>query len=231
MPVTVWDRTLGDALKKSGLGVYINDSDLAHMMAISEFARIVSAPTPPAQPTQAGMNEAIDRMRRENNLSIDGDNAYKRDLLDCVIGALAFGKQGTTPPPEGHWLHQFWEIGDAERKERDAAPPAQQSQAATDVLAERRRQIEVEGWTPEHDDAHSCDEIAAFACFYAMPPAARDWDATSTGYAETLGEAIKPDGWDGKTGDRRRELVKAGALILAEIERLDRADKKELSNV
>lgn len=27
--------------------------------------------------------------------------------------------------------------------------------AFRDVLAERRRQIEVEGWTPEHDDEHS----------------------------------------------------------------------------
>lgn len=96
-------------------------------------------------------------------------------------------------------------------------------QAWLDVQAERRRQVEAEGWTPEHDDEHACDEIAAFACFYAMPPAARDWDTSSTGYGDTLGEAILPEGWEPKTGDRRRELVKAAALILAEIERLDRA--------
>ncbi len=92
-----------------------------------------------------------------------------------------------------------------------------------DVQAERLRQVEAEGWTPEHDDEHACDEIAAFACFYAMPPAARDWDASSTGYGDTLGEAILPEGWEPKTGDRRRDLVKACALALAEIERLDRA--------
>ncbi|HBP0026005.1 TPA: hypothetical protein L5G20_006462, partial [Pseudomonas aeruginosa] len=92
-----------------------------------------------------------------------------------------------------------------------------------DVQAERRRQVEAEGWTPEHDDEHACDEIAAFACFYAMPPAARDWDTSSTGYGDTLGEAILPEGWEPKTGDRRREMVKACALTLAEIERLDRA--------
>ncbi|HCR1324216.1 TPA: hypothetical protein ONA27_002405 [Pseudomonas aeruginosa] len=104
-----------------------------------------------------------------------------------------------------------------------AAPTGQTPQAWLDVQAERRRQIEAEGWTPEHDDEHACDEIAAFACFYAMPPAARDWDASSTGYGDTLGEAILPEGWEPKTGDRRRELVKACALGLAEIERLDRA--------
>lgn len=104
-----------------------------------------------------------------------------------------------------------------------AAPGTEVPQAWLDVQAERLRQVEAEGWTPEHDDAHTCDEIAAFACFYAMPPAARDWDASSTGYGDTLGEAIVPEGWEPKTGDRRRDLVKAGGLILAEIERLDRA--------
>lgn len=99
-------------------------------------------------------------------------------------------------------------------------------QAWLDVQAERRRQVQAEGWTPEHDDEHTCDEIAAMACFYAMPPAARDWDARSTGYGDTLGCAMLPDGWVAKTGDRRRELVKAGALIVAEVERLDRASAK-----
>ncbi|HCL3296225.1 TPA: hypothetical protein N1999_002140 [Pseudomonas aeruginosa] len=103
-------------------------------------------------------------------------------------------------------------------------PAGDVPQAWLDVQAERRRQVEAEGWTPEHDDEHACDEIAAFACFYAMPPAARDWDTSSTGYGDTLGEAILPEGWEPKTGDRRRELVKAGGLILAEIERLDRAE-------
>ncbi|HHQ4216812.1 TPA: hypothetical protein ACSQFT_001813 [Pseudomonas aeruginosa] len=104
-----------------------------------------------------------------------------------------------------------------------AAPGKEVPQAWLDVQAERLRQVEAEGWTPEHDDEHACDEIAAFACFYAMPPAARDWDASSTGYGDTLGEAILPEGWEPKTGDRRRDLVKACALALAEIERLDRA--------
>ncbi|MGI0825650.1 hypothetical protein ACRCP5_00010 [Pseudomonas aeruginosa] len=104
-----------------------------------------------------------------------------------------------------------------------AAPGKEVPQAWLDVQAERRRQITAEGWTPEHDDGHACDEIAAFACYYAMPPAVRDWDASSTGYGDTLGEAVLPEGWEPKTGDRRRELIKACALALAEIERLDRA--------
>lgn len=102
------------------------------------------------------------------------------------------------------------------------------NKAAADVLAERRRQITAEGWTPDHDDHHVNEEIAALACFYAMPDGARDWDATSTGYGDTLGHAIIPENWSVKTGDRRRELVKAGALILAEIERLDREAARQI---
>lgn len=86
--------------------------------------------------------------------------------------------------------------------------------AARDVLAERRRQIEAEGWTPEHDDEHGAGEMAAAAACYALNAAgcgcevARNWP------------------WDRswwKPSTARRDLVKAAALILAEIERLDRA--------
>ena|SRR5437763_1326539 len=97
------------------------------------------------------------------------------------------------------------------------------SAAASDVLAERRRQIEVEGYTPDHDDAYLNDDIAAYATYYAMPQAAREWPATETGYGNTLAEAIVPEGWPVPvTQDRRRELVKAAALVLAAIEQIDR---------
>lgn len=96
------------------------------------------------------------------------------------------------------------------------------SEICEELVSERVRQIAGEGYTNDHDDEHACDEIAGLACYYVMPPAAREWDASSTGYGETLGAAMLPEGWQAKEGDRRRELVKAGALILAEIERLDR---------
>ena len=89
------------------------------------------------------------------------------------------------------------------------------SQAALDVLAERQRQISEEGWTPEHDDDHDRGELAAAAATYALSAAAcctvphwRTWP-------------FQGHWW--KTTDDRRDLVKSGALILAEIERLDRA--------
>jgi hypothetical protein len=108
--------------------------------------------------------------------------------------------------------------------------PHPAGQVAREVLAERMRQLEVKGYDIAHDDAHPGGEIAACAAFYAMPPAARDWPAEETGYGPTFGEAIYPEGWTvPTTGDRRRELVKAAALLVAEIERIDRAAARELA--
>lgn len=96
------------------------------------------------------------------------------------------------------------------------------TKAANDVLAERCRQIDAEGWTPEHDDQHKNGEIPLAAGLYAI----------SVGFASKYLEGETktcpvPDGWPWDVGwwkpkNARCDLVKAGALILAEIERLDR---------
>lgn len=98
--------------------------------------------------------------------------------------------------------------------------------ALADVMEERERQISAKDYHLDHDDTHVNDEIAALAAWYVMPPGAREWNTTSTGYGDTLGEAILP-GWNQPSGkDRRRELVIGAALTIAEIERLDRAAAK-----
>jgi hypothetical protein len=91
------------------------------------------------------------------------------------------------------------------------------SQAARDVLAERDRQIEREGWTPEHDDEHGDGSMATAAACYAL---GQSW---VSGRNEAVSFWPWDDKWNKIGRDRRRNLVKAGALILAEIERLDRA--------
>jgi hypothetical protein len=102
--------------------------------------------------------------------------------------------------------------------------------AARDVLAERRRQVEAEGWTPGHDDQHADGALARAAGIYAILAGsnATDYRNAIGGYAlndilRGLLEHYWP--WDRtwlKPATRRRDLVKAGALILAELERLDR---------
>ena len=59
-------------------------------------------------------NEVVSALRRRG-LSIDGDNAYKRDLCDAIVGALAMGAQNNNPPPADHWGQRFWDKGREER--------------------------------------------------------------------------------------------------------------------
>ncbi len=109
---------------------------------------------------------------------------------------------------------------------RPAAPEAQGawvSQAADDVLAERRRQVEAEGYSAGHDDAMEGEgQLAGAAACYAFGD--RLWTGVENGHG-FLRKAATVWPWGDvywKPADRRRNLVKAGALILAEIERLDR---------
>ena len=98
----------------------------------------------------------------------------------------------------------------AEMKSRTATA------ATADVLAERKRQVIAEGWTPGHDDEYEHGELADAAGCYAL----------SSELFDCAGEPPRPWPWPDewwKPTNRRRDLVKAGALILAEIERLDRA--------
>ncbi|HGE2294090.1 hypothetical protein [Pseudomonas aeruginosa] len=101
-----------------------------------------------------------------------------------------------------------------------AAPGKEVPQAWIDVQEERRRQITAEGWTPEHDDEHSHGQMARAAACYALAGSS----APNDGTAALLVSLAWP--WDQqwwKPTSARRDLVKACALALAEIERLDRA--------
>ena len=95
-----------------------------------------------------------------------------------------------------------------------------------EVAAERRRQLTTEGWTAEHDDGHVNGELAmAAACFAVDDHLFRAEVRPSTGYAAATSYVpLWP--WDDawwKPMDRRQNLILAAALIVAEIERLDRA--------
>ncbi|RAP40727.1 hypothetical protein BYZ73_13205, partial [Rhodovulum viride] len=94
------------------------------------------------------------------------------------------------------------------------------------IAAERRRQIEVEGWTPEHDDEHDECELALAAGVYALSGA-----SDSHLFDPERQSAIRElwpfqAHWFGPDGGRK-DLVRAGALIAAEIDRLDRAAIKQ----
>lgn len=88
------------------------------------------------------------------------------------------------------------------------------------IAAERRRQIEAEGWTPEHDAEHTGDDLAYAAVAYATPRVDRDMRYDSQGEIVPHRWPWARKFWKPVPEDRVRELVKAGALIAAEIDRL-----------
>lgn len=98
------------------------------------------------------------------------------------------------------------------------APPT----VLDEIVAERRRQVEVEGWTPEHDDAeHDAGEFAGAASAYALNAACVLHPLNGTPMDQP------PESWTferawWKPKSPREDLVRAGALILAEIEKMDR---------
>lgn len=118
------------------------------------------------------------------------------------------------------------------------------------IAAERQRQIKVEGWTPEHDGTHErCEIVKAAICYAAEStavvshifeqrgpcacgapvfrdpwPWADEWDKrikhrNGIGEGRTSAEVIAHHMHHG----RIRCLEIAGALIAAEIDRLNRA--------
>lgn len=93
--------------------------------------------------------------------------------------------------------------------------------AGLDVLGERARQRRMEGYDDAHDDKHDDFALSSAAIAYLMD--ARLRGTTGHGFAEN-----PPPDWpwevtDWKTKKVRQSLVVAAALIIAEIERLDRA--------
>lgn len=95
------------------------------------------------------------------------------------------------------------------------------------IAAERKRQIEVEGWTPEHDAGHIHGELVSAAMAYA-------WHGVSLADLSVgVGNQFFPKAWHPSwwkpqkkapnqmtDADRVRHLEKAGALLAAEIDRI-----------
>jgi hypothetical protein len=80
------------------------------------------------------------------------------------------------------------------------------------IRAERLRQVADEGYTPEHDAEHIDGELARVAAAYAL-------------YGGGAGHVVRPGYWPWpdwklKPGEALDSLVKAGALIAAEIDRI-----------
>lgn len=193
-------------------------------------------PAVEAEPVANWCDDAAKWLRRKADEQASINEAYPDHVLTCPswrhrvfdrrwlaeeLDAMAAGAESWAYNP-GHDMART-AIADGTCAPVFAAPLQQPQEgwvsvpnrAARDVLNERARQITKEGWSEEHDDEHFDGELATAAACYA--------DSAKYGLKATVVPAAWPwafEWW--KPAEQRRMLVKAGALILAEIERLDR---------
>ena len=170
---------------------------MAHLVRNNDElrARLAASPQPPASPSQEGRVSAFTPEQQALQNEIARRSNEHVDEQRRAVSA--------SPSPEGR-MHE----------------------AARDVLAERERQKASEGWTAEHDDKYVYGQLARAGACYAVQNSRQFFEAPT--HEDSGWEEIPPpfnwpwprDAW--KPKDRRRNLVRAGALIIAEIERLDR---------
>lgn len=163
----------------------------------------------------AAENEGLKSKGRELLGEACAVYAKLNKLIDPAIGDFI----------DGQTLHEFQFALDCETEASDAFLAEVRAQgvkslsnAVQSVISERQRQQSVEGWTPEHDDEHTEGEMAEAAACYAM-------FANNQGFSVPGLWPWAREWW--KQSGQRRDLVKAGALILAEIERIDRQESAQ----
>ena len=95
--------------------------------------------------------------------------------------------------------------------------------AIIDVVKERQRQQTAEGYDAGHDDRYTDDELPRAALAYLSWSLDPDADHRPPYFWPWSNESWKPKG-------HRSNLVRAAALIVAEIERLDRTEARRETN-
>jgi hypothetical protein len=99
------------------------------------------------------------------------------------------------------------------------------------IAEEHKKNREIRGFTPEHDDQHESGSMAMAAALYASPS-----DDLAKVIESEDGQMYFCDAWPwDKAWDKRkkhdmmRRLQIAGALIVAEMERLQRREARLIS--
>jgi hypothetical protein len=105
---------------------------------------------------------------------------------------------------------------------------------AIQILLERERQMSEEGFTPEHDAQHAPGDMACAAVSYAFEAVGcmgrwANFPRTPGGTGPAQWPWLRS--WWKPSDDPVRNLVKAGALIAAEIDRLRKLRADELDSL
>lgn len=105
---------IGDWIERHPAQVIVDDAQTEVNVLREENAKLQAEVTALSKNvvefTREDFDATLNNLRRMG-ASIDGDNAYKRDLCDAIVGTLAFGAQDRCPPPAGHWAQTFWDMG------------------------------------------------------------------------------------------------------------------------
>lgn len=211
-----WEQSAADTEhQRTGAGLHFNQGIAEGLRICAKDLRAaLAAPAHPSEgmPEQTSRDAVIQHLTSAGVLEHDGCGIFiaSGDASELIDACMAIS--ATHPTQQG----------------LDAVTPA-----ARDVLAERQRQIETEGWKTERDDVYDTGEIALAAACYAAhsascaaikaPHTAPGVFVRTRSAQDFVGEMWpwSEDWW--KPSGHRRNLEKAGALILAEIERIDRA--------
>lgn len=137
--------------------------------------------------------------------------AEELDALSRAVSTLYDGEDGSREKDYAYALLDA-HLATLARPDAPVTAGGSVTRGADLIAAERRRQVEAEGWTPEHDAEHASDDLATAAACYALP----EWRRSHY----SLPWPWDMQWWKPTPDDRVRELVKAGALIAAEIDRL-----------
>ncbi|HCF7280859.1 TPA: hypothetical protein NIJ58_004621 [Pseudomonas aeruginosa] len=176
---------------------------------------------PVAQAQHSGPEEFSFEYRHPNGeshtVTVSRDQVIS-EMPDFLLEALCSKFCNCEPVGETNVVECCCDEYAEEFKLLAAAPGKEVPQAWLDVQAERRRQVEVEGYHGFRDNHYISYELSKAARAYIEV----SWHALSGGLP-----CKKPESWPWMAGfkwsDGRTMLVKACALALAEIERLDRA--------
>ena len=88
------------------------------------------------------------------------------------------------------------------------------------ITNERQRQIDLEGYNAEHDDYHQNGALAIAAAAYI-------YSALGEGSYKNAAIELLAGAFEIKPSTPLKDLVKAGALVAAEIDRRLRAGERE----